>query len=1201
MREGRERERKREKFLGFKLNISTKNTHKKLKNSYGEATSTPDAGSFIALANEAVDVHGVHFVSSAGNAGPALGTVGAPGGTSSSIIAVGAYVSPGMAAAAHSLRSGLDPSAPSSPAGGGDPRASQNYTWSSRGPTFDGDTGVVVSAPGAAVACVPLWCRSSRQLMNGTSMASPCAAGSVALLLSGVAAAVADAEAGAPGSDPRLRGAGKPSPWRVRRALEATARPVASEEEDGEGGDGGAGPLTYGRGLVQVPAAFDYLVRDLAERTPDARYDVRLRRVGDAAGLPGRGLLVREPLDSGGCGGTVSATVTVTPRLHDDADVATGLAVLEHALVLTTTRPWIAAPRSLLLPHGGRSFEICVDLSKLAPGLHYGEVHATDAAASWRGPLARVPVTVIVPERVETAATAATAAAAAGEGSSSTAAAAAAAAVAGDAVARLGPLLMSPGREARRFLAAPEGATWAVLRLRVPPGAASGASSSSSSPSPPPPARTFLLRLTQHSPQTRYSDTESRSAAGAVPPGGEASLACAVRGGGTVEATVSQFWSSHGSGAVEVEVAFHGVAVESGGDGLSAGGAITLGPAAPATARIVARAPFRHERLRPAAKLTGLRWALRPRAGAAVVPFADDGSDAAFADGGGGGGGGGGGTGTGLARGDTLPRGRRAHALTLEYSFDASEPGDYRAGLPLLTRMLYDAPGSVDAQLLLAFDGNKKLLGASDVYPGRVKLPKGRAMLRLRLRSRDPAVLRAMSDATLSLTRALEPAVSLPVFDSHEAALRGFVASAASGSGGSGGKKGGNGASDGAAAAAASSPEARERTLRPGERAALFVGPLPDSKIPKDASPGSVLVGKLFLGRKAARDGGGDAPGSVLPVAVVVPPKAKKGDDAKKGGGDDDDDEEDEEEAERRKSRTLADRRDEAARDAAVAFLRSLPLAGAAGDERAAEELEAIVGEALRLHGRAATEEGQGDGAAPAPRPVASPDLPLLSARVKALSSLTGAARTGPRLRAVVDACDAVRAAVDVAALHAAAARALPDESPGAKRRAREAKKAREALVEALLARAQALAELSDEEKGGGAGAEKGEGGDGGGGRGSGAAPPPPCPSPASPFAAEFDAAVDDLRAWSDEKDARAARLYSLREERAGRPALALKLLDKALAAAAGEAAASATPPPTAADAAARARLLDKLGWPHAAEAARGRARAAFPNDYALF
>uniref|UniRef100_A0A453P7Y9 Peptidase S8/S53 domain-containing protein n=1 Tax=Aegilops tauschii subsp. strangulata TaxID=200361 RepID=A0A453P7Y9_AEGTS len=69
--------------------------------SYGEPALLPDYGRFIDIVNEVVDKHRIIFISSAGNNGPALNTVGAPGGTSSSIIGIGAYVSPAMAAGAH--------------------------------------------------------------------------------------------------------------------------------------------------------------------------------------------------------------------------------------------------------------------------------------------------------------------------------------------------------------------------------------------------------------------------------------------------------------------------------------------------------------------------------------------------------------------------------------------------------------------------------------------------------------------------------------------------------------------------------------------------------------------------------------------------------------------------------------------------------------------------------------------------------------------------------------------------------------------------------------------------------------------------------------------------------------------------------------------------------------------------------------------
>ena len=44
--------------------------------------------------------------------------------------------------------------------------------------------------------------------------------------------------------------------------------------------------------------------------------------------------------------------------------------------------------------------QVCVDPCGLPPGLHYGQVAAFDAAHRWRGPLAVLPVVVVVPLQV---------------------------------------------------------------------------------------------------------------------------------------------------------------------------------------------------------------------------------------------------------------------------------------------------------------------------------------------------------------------------------------------------------------------------------------------------------------------------------------------------------------------------------------------------------------------------------------------------------------------------------------------------------------------------------------------------------------------------------------------------------------------------------------------------------------------------------
>uniref|UniRef100_A0A0N4Z918 Tripeptidyl-peptidase 2 n=1 Tax=Parastrongyloides trichosuri TaxID=131310 RepID=A0A0N4Z918_PARTI len=322
--------------------------------SYGEAVHLSNEGRVIEAIDTMVNKHGITFLSSAGNNGPALSTGGGPGSTTSSVIGVGACVTNAMSESMYSVREKV---------------LSNMYPWSSRGPNPDGWLGVSIMAPGGAICGVPKYCAKGNQLMNGTSMSSPNAVGAVSCLISGLKAESVPI-----------------SPFRMRMMLENTSLPLDSKKSDSFG---------YGKGLVQIDNAFEY-----AKNSAFSFIDPDLTGfeigIGNNTKKP-RGIYLRESYETKK---PKEHFVTVTPKFRPLSDVEKQIN-FEANCILTCKDSFVKYPKFVNLPSDGKQFSIFVDPTQVPPGtVKYTEIIGYENDHKELGALFTIPITIINPMTV---------------------------------------------------------------------------------------------------------------------------------------------------------------------------------------------------------------------------------------------------------------------------------------------------------------------------------------------------------------------------------------------------------------------------------------------------------------------------------------------------------------------------------------------------------------------------------------------------------------------------------------------------------------------------------------------------------------------------------------------------------------------------------------------------------------------------------
>eukprot|EP00600_Ochromonadales_sp_CCMP1393_P004453 CAMPEP_0174964208 /NCGR_PEP_ID=MMETSP0004_2-20121128/5753_1 /TAXON_ID=420556 /ORGANISM="Ochromonas sp., Strain CCMP1393" /LENGTH=1471 /DNA_ID=CAMNT_0016212909 /DNA_START=2788 /DNA_END=7203 /DNA_ORIENTATION=+ len=692
-----------------------------LNMSFGEGCTVNNMGAFIKLAEEVVYTHNIVFVGSAGNNGPCISTVGAPCGTSSAILSIGAMVTESLMKPAYSMLDKVPPT---------------NFTWSSVGPCTDGGAGVSILAPGCAITCVPNWTLNKKQLMNGTSMSAPNACGCIALLMSATkqsedillllppppssssSSSVSSSGTGKllslPSSGVQGWNGGVLSSARYRLAVQNSAAPVD-----------GVHPLGQHHGLIQVDRAWNHLCRHAADSSIDIPIHATVQ--GDARFK--RGIYLRQPSEV-----RVVSTfkVEVLPQFHKDA-IAEVKFHYEKRLSVKSTASWLKCPEMVNLLKAGKIILVTVDPTVLSEGLHVAYVRGYDESNLDKGAVFELPVTVIVPDTVNMTAT---------TSSSSSSA------TCGQELA-LPVVTLMPCERFRKFLVPPDGctsieATVRDRRLKLPADASVATEGGADAAT-----KLVAFHALQIFPQIPYRDNEKDTYL-QLSPNSVHKISWPVVAGSTMEICLARYWSTLGSeGTVRLEVTlkFHGiVAVPS---SISLVGGHRIGPL------VKLSCPLATVDVSPSAQLKQLKRVVGPSSKGHVFP---------------------------LGARDVLPDGTPLYQLLLEYTFDvnealASSVNSLTPRWPLLNTVLYESP--LHAQLFMLYDSQKNLLMCGDAWPSAYALSKannkgkGAYTLRLQVRHEDSKLLESFATMSVVLDMALKSAVKCGVYRNQIDAITG--------------------------------------------------------------------------------------------------------------------------------------------------------------------------------------------------------------------------------------------------------------------------------------------------------------------------------------------------------------------------------------------------------------------------------------------